>query len=123
MTNTTAILIPSDLSRPMSPVTVRGTGDDLHLGDLYAAIGCDLVDAVRPDHSHFSRNGGMIWVDDEGLLKPEPEPNLRASIIAGRPLYGDAVYTIAAATVPFIPCSLDAAAGAIAADPRLMGQF
>jgi hypothetical protein len=121
--NTTALLIPADLSTPMSPVTVRGTGDDLNLQDLYAAIGCTLVDAVRPDHSHFSRKGGMIWVDDEGLLKADPQPNLRASILAGRPLYGNAVYTINAATVPFIPCSLDAAASVMGADSRLMRQF
>ena len=121
--NTTALLIPSDLSVPMSPVTVRGNGDNLEFQDLYAAIGCSLVEPVRPDHSHFSRKGGTIWVDEEGLLKADPQPNVRASILAGRPLYGNAVYTINAATVPFIPCSLDAAAKAIGADSRLMRQF
>jgi hypothetical protein len=59
---------------------VETTGE---LDSLYELLGCDLVDAVRLDDCD-------VWIDDEGLFKPEPrffsftDPNVPP--LAGRGL-------------------------------------
>ena len=90
----------NDTAKPLSAVTISpdGTTCLMDLGDnalkgLYLAIECSTVDVVQltPDLH--------MWVDDEGMLKEEPEVNLVATVIAdslGRgtqPYYGTVVFT------------------------------
>jgi hypothetical protein len=44
------------------PITIADT-----LEAMYELIGCDLVEPVR-----LNQQGDTVWVDEEGLLKPDP---------------------------------------------------
>ena len=59
-----------------------------------------------------------LWFDEEALLKGEPELNIRATILAGQPIYGPVLVVSENADgysrswspdnpLPFIPCELD----------------
>lgn len=77
--------IPADLDTPCCPVPVGHKDEDsLHLPDMYAALNCDLVEVVQA--AFFPQIA--LWCDEEALCKGEPELNLRASILAGRSIYG-----------------------------------
>lgn len=70
---------------------------DNHLDFYYKHLDCDLVDIVRPhglDAKEFP-NFDLI-VDDEGMLKDEPEVNTIASLLYGvvkhgQPIFGKAM--------------------------------
>lgn len=51
------------------PVTIADT--DALLNFLYQQIGCRSVETVR-----FGRGGSVLVVDEEGLLKDDPVPNI-----------------------------------------------
>ena len=120
VTTITAFFIPADPNTPMRGQEVRRFDEDgLCLPDLYAVIGCSLVEAVHVDG--FVAHGGMsLWCDEEALCKGDPELNLRASCLAGRRIYGNAllisedVYGYSRSwdaeqgnPLPFVPCELE----------------
>ena len=71
------------------------------LGWYYKTIGCDLIDIVKPygleevakEYDLQSMIGKFsLVVDDEGLLKPEPEVNPIASLLYGCDDHGQALF-------------------------------
>lgn len=56
------------------------------LSSMYPVIGCSLVERVQV----AGIKEATLWVDEEGICNGKPL-NLRASIIAGQPLFGDAI--------------------------------
>jgi hypothetical protein len=79
--NIPAVLIPATLLNEIKVIEITP-----ELSSMYPIIGCDIVERVALN-SYYS---AAIWVDEEGMLKDAPI-NLRASCIAGRPIYGDAI--------------------------------
>lgn len=70
--------------------TVRGLDFEPEdtLDALQAAVGCYIEVA-----GSFTQDGQTVYVivDEEGLLKPNPEGNGVASGLVGRPVFGTAV--------------------------------
>ena len=60
-------LIRTDGSREELP------NGELTLAEMYAAIGCDMVERVVLDDKR------VLWCDEEGLMKANPRPNSEAS--------------------------------------------
>ena len=75
--------IPANLFDPIKIVQI--TSD---LSSMYPIIGCDIVEPVALDTNYKSN----LWVDEEALCKANPIINLRASCLAGRPVYGNAIF-------------------------------
>ena len=76
-----AWLIPANSAEPIKPI-----GRFIGLEGLHRAIECSCVDAT------YTKDGVLsIYIDDEGLLKERPQINERASLMAGSPLFGNAV--------------------------------
>ena len=80
------LLIPADLTRPTSMVTIR-RGDHYALIDMYKHMDCDYVQRLATLKKNM-----ILWVDEEGsipTLKRTPKTNVRGSILAGQDsLYG-----------------------------------
>ena len=118
MNTITTYKLTTDLSIPGCPVQIGNDRyDGLDLNELYEELDCDLVTAVRSP----AFPGLTLWCDDEALLKTEPELNLRASILAGQPVYGPVLVVSEDAQrhnrswspdnpLPFAPCELDSLA-------------
>ena len=93
MSNTTnnALLIPADLNAACKSVHIPNRD----LFEVSKIIGCEYVALVNV--LPIIRQGiGMdtdLWVDDCGLLVERPVLNVRASIISGQRLYGNAILT------------------------------
>lgn len=61
---------------------------------FYEHLNCDLIDIVRP--YMLQKETGkckniILIVDDEGLLKANPKPNIFASLAYGYPIFGKAI--------------------------------
>ena len=96
MTNTTtipALLIPADLTLPFRTISLP-KGDNTLMA-MYPEIGCEIVARVNMTKTVDEVIGMPVdlWVDDCGLLIDAPVFNIRASILAGQELYGNAVLT------------------------------
>lgn len=59
------------------------------LGDMYNLIGCSLVERVS---QLLGLEEAEMWVDEEGMLNGSPL-NIRASMIAGTSIHGNAIIT------------------------------
>jgi hypothetical protein len=81
-----AAFIPVRMTDPVKVVPVCRD-----LSDLYSLIGCEMVERVSFPPAIVSRVSIEMWVDEEGALKADKVMNVRASIIAGRVIYGNAV--------------------------------
>lgn len=77
--------IPTDLDVPCCPVQIghRESGG-IVLSDIYAALNCGLCEVVEA--AFFP--GVSLWCDEEALCNGDPELNVRASVLAGRSIYG-----------------------------------
>ena len=86
-----SLAIPTDLNTPCHVLVIPG--DDL--SHIASHIGCEYV--ARVDLLPIINKGiGMdtdMWVDDCGLLVDRPVLNVRASIITGQQIFGNAVIT------------------------------
>ena len=86
-----ALSVPTDLNTPCHALVIPS--DDL--SHIASHIGCDYV--ARVDLLPLVNEGiGMdtdMWVDDCGLLVDRPVLNVRASIITGQQIFGNAVIT------------------------------
>ena len=78
-----AALVPANMAEPIKVIPLNG------FADLYPAIGCDLV---QPVQNLLGIDGPVMWVDEEGVCVGKPM-NVRASIIAGQRIVGNAVLT------------------------------
>jgi hypothetical protein len=78
------LLVPADRSYPMTMVNLRK--GDYALTDMYKHMECDYVQTVP-----VPRKGIVLWVDEEGTLKRDPKINVRASILAGQQIMGNAI--------------------------------
>jgi hypothetical protein len=84
-----ALYLPAQTAEPIDIFDLK---DASTLKPLYNRIGCSLVERVKPQVDFLNKIGPMcLWIDEEGRCKNEPIINLRASIIAGQELYGNAV--------------------------------
>lgn len=79
--NIPAVFIPATLLREITVIEITP-----ELSSLYPVIGCEIAERVTISPEYHA----AMWVDEMGLCKDAPI-NLRASCIAGRALYGDAV--------------------------------
>jgi hypothetical protein len=79
-----AAFIPVRMTDPVKVVPVSRD-----LSDLYTHIGCEMLERVG--HPIFTRMSIEMWVDEEGALKADRVMNIRASIIAGRVIFGNAI--------------------------------
>lgn len=82
------LITPDD--NELKAVTIKNSNGS-HLQDLYEALNCRVVDVVRLSDEID------LWVDDEGMLVPEPQPNLLLSYMAitfgwNGPIYGSGVF-------------------------------
>lgn len=121
VTTITTYKIPVNPATPGTPVQIGYNPENgMNLNEMYGELDCDLVTAVvSPTFSDLSTGGGLtLWCDDEALLKAEPELNIRASILAGQPIYGPVLVVSENHEgycrswspdnpLPFIPCELD----------------
>jgi hypothetical protein len=132
MTNLTTLLIPADLSAPMTSAEVVHDRDGYHLPDLYNLMECQLVETVHCERFPDC----LLWCDEEARLHDEPQPNIRASILAGFPIYGtvivscyrngrDLSWTGVASTnpLPFAVQDLQAHAERLDADPAFQAML
>ena len=118
MNTITTYKLPVTVTTPGCPVQIGNDRyDGLDLNELYEELDCDLVTAVQSP----AFPGLTLWCDDEALLKGEPELNIRATILAGQPIYGPVLVVSEDAQrdnrswspdnpLPFVPCELDALA-------------
>ena len=81
------LLIPADLTRPTSMVTIRR--GDYALIDMYNHMDCDYVQRLETPKKNM-----ILWIDEEGsieTLKRKPVINVRGSILAGQPIMGNVI--------------------------------
>lgn len=79
-----ATLIKTDCSQ--TEVFPKDKENGFTLDEVYALIGCELVEIA----CRFE-DGKMMLVDEEGLLKPDPEVNPLASMLFGDYIVGNAL--------------------------------
>ena len=80
-----ALFIPANMEQPIRVVPLIS---DNPLRDMYSLMGCEIVQRIS--HLISTTEPVALWVDEEGAMKPNLM-NVRASIIAGIPLMGDAI--------------------------------
>lgn len=73
-----AIVVPEEIS-----------GDLLDW--LYGKIGCRIVESVPVPRDRFGRDDIIMMVDEEGLLRDDPQINIVASALYGHVIVGNAV--------------------------------
>ena len=118
----TTFKLSTGLYVPGCPVQIGYSPDNgLNLNEMYQSLNCDLVTAVQSP----CFPGLTLWCDDEALLRADPVLNLRASILAGQPVYGPVLVVSENRDgyarswspdnpLPFVPCELDSLANRIA---------
>lgn len=129
--NIITLKLPTDPAVPACPVQIGYNPDNgMTLKDMYRELNCDLVQVVLSP----AFQGMALWCDEEALLKGEAELNLRASILAGQPIFGPVLvvsenedgYSRSWSSdnpLPFILCELDALAKRIAADGKVTLRY
>ena len=115
-------VIPADLNEPIRMEKLKleffSKTEWSALSSMYPLIGngCDTVERVRlPDGEKVPGVAHMIlWVDECGLMKPDPVFNARASLISNNSLHGNAILTADSGfntvNLPPLMCSHEAAA-------------
>jgi len=131
MNTKTTLFLPADLTTPMRSLEVPHTGNGFNLHAMYREIGCDLVETVHCYDPEFQTC--LLWCDEEARLKGDPQPNVRASILAGQPIFGNVILSCyhetwdrswdASNPLPFVPCDLDALAVSLWENPQFQAQF
>jgi len=99
MKNTTtipAVIIPAKITEKVAVIDITN-----ELSSMYAPIGCDIVEPVALSETYKA----CLWVDEEGLCKSAPI-NIRASCLAGRPIYGNAIMAGQDKECNIVPLSL-----------------
>ena len=121
--NITTMKLPTAITTPACSVQIGYSHENgMNLNEMYRELDCDLVQVVLSP----CFPGVAVWCDEEALLKCDPELNLRASIIAGQPIYGPVLVVSEDAhgysrswnhnnPLPFPPCELDGLAQQIVA--------
>jgi hypothetical protein len=71
------------------------------LSSMYGPIGCSIVEPVALNENYHA----CLWVDEEALCKSAPI-NIRASCLAGRPIYGNAIMAGEDADKNIVPLSI-----------------
>ena len=73
------------------------------LSSMYGVIGggCDIVARVPLNENY----NACLWVDEEAMLKGAPL-NIRASCLAGHPIYGNAIMAGEDAQYNIVPLSI-----------------
>ena len=91
-----AAFIPVNNSIKVSVIEITGS-----LSSMYGPIGCSIVERVALNENY----NACLWVDEEGLCKSAPI-NIRASCLAGRPIYGNAIMAGEDAQYNIVPLSI-----------------
>lgn len=95
--NIPAVHIPASMTQQITVVEITR-----ELSSMYPIIGCEIVERVSLDKNYRA----ALWVDEMGLLRDAPL-NLRASCIAGRHIFGDAIMAgECAETFDIVPLSI-----------------
>ena len=95
--NIPAVFIPASMTQPITVVQISR-----ELRSMYPIIGCEIVERVSLNKNYRA----ALWVDEMGLLR-DAGLNLRASCIAGRHIFGDAIMAGECAdTFDIVPLSI-----------------
>ena len=76
----------------MRRIVLRANGDqqEMEVGDHYddwnKIINANIGEIVNCPSSNL-----QLWVDEEGLLKKDPKPNYKATLLSGVQIVGDAI--------------------------------
>ena len=96
--NIPAVFIPASMTQPITVVQINR-----ELRSMYPILGCEIVERVSLNKNYRA----ALWVDEMGLLR-DAGLNLRASCIAGRHIYGDAIMAGECAdTFDIVPLCID----------------
>ena len=89
-----AYMVPADAGKPvaacmLAPHPIQGYEDEVsYLPSMYLRMHCRMVERIACECVPNS----CLWVDEEAHMRGEPPPlNVRASILAGREVYGDCI--------------------------------
>ena len=74
--------IPANFTQPIKVVDITD-----NLSSMYPILDCNIVERVA---MHSSYRAAM-WVSEEGAIVNFSKLNLRASVIVGHEIYGDAI--------------------------------
>jgi hypothetical protein len=94
--NIPAVIIPVKITEKVAVIDIT-----CHLSSMYAPIGCGIVEPVALNETY----NACLWVDEEALCKSAPL-NIRASCLAGRPIYGNAIMAGEDADKNIVPLSI-----------------
>ena len=83
MKNLYAVKIPADLAARADTVELNAESP---LQSMYDLIDCGMVQPLT-----IGVKNVMLWCDEEALCKAEPKFNVRASILARTPIFGDVI--------------------------------
>jgi hypothetical protein len=95
--NIPAAFIPATSTEKISVIEISSS-----LSSMYGPIGCDIVEPVALNE-HYK---ACLWVDEEALCK-SATLNIRASCLAGRPIYGNAIMAGQDEEYNIVPLSLN----------------
>ena len=88
MTTTSTVTVPAVLLPTAINENIRVVEVTKDLASMYPIIGCELVEIVPVNPAYEF----TMWCDEEGMLKGSPL-NIRASVIAGRHIFGNVILT------------------------------
>lgn len=88
MTTTPTVTVPAAFLPAAIDQSIRAVEVTKDLASMYPIIGCEVVEIVPINPAYEF----TMWCDEEGMLKDSPL-NLRASVIAGRPIFGNVILT------------------------------
>ena len=88
MNSTSTVTVPAAIQPTAIDQSIRAVEITKDLSSLYPIIGCDLVEIVPINPAYEF----TMWCDEEGMLKGSPL-NIRASVIAGRHIFGNVILT------------------------------
>ena len=100
---TTTNIIPAAFIPVNNSIKVSVIEITERLSSMYGVIGggCDVVARVALNENY----NACLWVDEEAMLKNAPL-NIRASCLAGRPIYGNAIMAGEDAQYNIVPLSI-----------------
>jgi len=88
MSTTSTVTVPAAFLPTALNESIRVVEVTKDLASMYPIIGCELVEIVPVNPAYEF----TMWCDEEGFLKGSPL-NIRASVIAGRHIFGNVILT------------------------------
>lgn len=90
------LILPDGTTNDVAPLN----GKHFKLQEIYDLLHCDIVQMLGPYRGKEDR-GFIMLLDEEGKLKPNPEPNWKATLIAQK--FGISPYDTVTGRVLYCP--------------------